>query len=342
MNAAGLEGGPRITVLMPVYNGAAYLDAAIDSILGQTCTDFELLVVDDGSTDDSVAWIQAHSDGRIRLLRQSQNMGLVAALNRGIDEARGEYIARMDADDISLPQRLEKQMTFLDAHPEVGVCGSWMEAFSSTEISVWKAPVDHDEISCRLLFESVLYHPTVMMRRGMIECHGLRYDANYPHAEDYEFWCRCARLFDLANLDQVLLRYRVHKESVGGRKRAEKLATAGRVRVSQLGKLGVSPSAGEMVIHNALALWEMPAESGFLDRVQSWLLRLQTTNRERKIFSIPLFDALLAERWYHACEQASSLGLTAWRAWTKSSFRALHTIPWSRRLVFWAKCWMRY
>jgi glycosyltransferase involved in cell wall biosynthesis len=326
---------------MPVYNGAAFLDAALNSILGQASADFEVLVIDDGSTDDSAIRVAARRDARIRLLRQPENLGLVAALNRGLDEALGEYVARMDADDVSLPQRFARQLAFLDSHPEVGVCGSWMEAFSPDETTVWTAPVDHDRIRCRLLFESVLYHPTVIMRREMLERHGLRYDPHYPHAEDYELWCRCVRHFRLANLDEVLLRYRIHDASVGGRKRAEKLTTASRIRARLLDELGLAPTPDELAVHEAMALWETPAERVFLNRAEAWLLRLQAANRERAIYAEPLFNAVLAERWYHSCEQASSLGTKALRAWEDSPFRTLHAVPFQRRLRFWGKCLMR-
>lgn len=328
----------RITVLMPVYNGADYIDEAIDSILNQTFEDFELLVIDDGSTDSSANLVAALNDVRIRLLRQPQNLGLVAALNRGLDEARGEYVARMDADDISLPQRFEKQLAFLDAHPEVGACGSWMESFSSTEKVTWTAPVDHDEIFCRLLFESVLYHPTVVFRRNMFEQYGLRYDPDYPCAEDYELWCRCARYFQLANLGEVLLHYRLHSESIGGRKREEKLATASRVRDRMLKAFGLVPSAEDLSIHNKLARWETPAEPEFLDQGQNWLLRLQAANQALAMFSEPMFSAMLAERWYHTCERASSIGIMALRAWSHSPLRRMYSAPWQRRLKFLGKC----
>lgn len=331
----------RITVLMPVYNAGPYLDAALDSILGQTCTDFELLVIDDGSTDDSVSRVALRNDPRIRLLRQPRNLGLVAALNRGLDEARGEYVARMDADDISLPKRLAKQSAFLNAHPEIGVCGTWMEGFSSEASALWRAPVAHEDICCHLLFESTLFHPTVMLRRELFNRHALRYDPDYPHAEDYEVWGRCALYFRLANLPEVLLRYRIHAASVGGRNRAGKLATARRVRARQLDKLGLLPTAEEQLLHECLARWEIPAEKAFLERTLVWLLKLQQANRDRQVYAEPRFSAMLAERWYCICERASPLGITAVRAWGSSPFRAQYGVPWSRTMRFMAKCLLR-
>jgi GT2 family glycosyltransferase len=331
----------RLTVLMSVHNGAEYLTEALDSILRQTCPEFELIVVDDGSTDGSADLVAARFDPRVRLLRQPSRKGLAAALNLGLAHAEGEYVARMDADDISLPQRLEKQLAFMDANPDIGICGTWMEAFSEGSATPWRVPVKHNEIHCRLLFESVLYHPTVMLRKALLDKHGLRYDTHYLQCQDYEFWNRCARLFKVANLGEVLLRYRIHSESIGSRRRQEKLATASRVRKRLLAELGLSPSAEEMVIHDALAIWVTPANREFLKRTHAWLLRLQAANREQAIYPEPAFSAMLAERWYHACEQASPLGMTALRAWADSPFRRLFAVPWVRRMRFWTRCMVR-
>ncbi|WP_051361071.1 glycosyltransferase [Desulfuromonas sp. TF] len=328
----------RVTVLMPVYQGAAHLDAALDSILDQTFANFELLVVDDGSTDDSTTRVTARRDERIRLLRQPYNLGLVAALNRGLDEARGEYVARMDADDISLPQRLEKQLAFMDANPDVGICGTWMEAFSQESKIQWQSPGTHDEILCRLLFESVLYHPTVMLRKALVDKYGLRYNKHYPYAEDYELWSRCARLFRTANMGEVLLRYRIHGESIGGRRRQEKLATASRVRKRSLEELGLTPSVDEMAIHDTLALWDTQTDRKFLERVHAWLLRLQAANQKQAIYTEPAFSAMLAQRWFYTCEQSITLGAVAYRAWHNSPFKQVYRAPWQQRLQFWRRC----
>ena len=119
---------------MPVYNGERYLREAIDSILNQTFKDFEFLIINDGSTDLSVEIIESYADKRISLAHNGQNLGLITTLNRGFDLACGEYIARMDCDDISLPDRLEKQVVFMDNHPEIGICGSWVSAISDEKL----------------------------------------------------------------------------------------------------------------------------------------------------------------------------------------------------------------
>jgi glycosyltransferase involved in cell wall biosynthesis len=181
---------PKVTVLMPVYNGAPCLAEAIQSILRQTFTGFEFLIINDGSTDGSVAVIQGFHDPRIRLVHNETNLGLVASLNKGLGLAQGEYIARMDADDISRPERLALQVNFMDTNPAVGVCGSWVQYFPKAENSVWKLPRRTEEIRC-LQFTTVgVAHPSIMLRRQLFANYGLLYDPRYRHIEDYELWGR--------------------------------------------------------------------------------------------------------------------------------------------------------
>ena len=164
---------PRVTVLMSVYNGQGFLRQAIQSILNQTFTDFEFLIIEDGSTDATVEIVRSFPDQRIKLCLNGSNIGLISSLNQGLSLATGEYIARMDADDISLSTRLERQVAFMDAHPSVGVCGSWLETFGIPPKSRWCPPADDAQIRCEHLFHSVIYHPTVILRKDFFAKHNL-------------------------------------------------------------------------------------------------------------------------------------------------------------------------
>lgn len=199
--------GPQVTVLMPVYNAATYLKEAIDSILNQTFTDFEFLIINDGSTDESTIIIDSYTDSRIRHVHLPQNKGVINALNKGLELAQGKYIARMDADDIALRERLARQVKFMDGHPEVGVAGSWVQYFGAKN-AVIKPAQTHAEICWTLLFGSALYHSSVIMRTEFILVHAIRYPADYPHAEDYALWIELALQTKLANIPEVLLMYR--------------------------------------------------------------------------------------------------------------------------------------
>ena len=198
----------KVSILMPVFNGEKYLQEAIESILGQTFVDYEFLIIDDGSADQSFSIIKEFGDSRIKLERNGLNRGLVYSLNKGLDLASGEYIARMDCDDISLPERLAKQVAFMDCHPEVGVCGTWVESMDTGQI--YRCLVDHESIQAGLLQTNQMAHPSVMIRTSVIRQHRLYYNPAFPYAEDYELWVRMAKLTRLANLPEVLVRHRIH------------------------------------------------------------------------------------------------------------------------------------
>jgi len=205
----------KVTVLMPVYNAEKYVREAVNSILNQTFSDFEFLIIDDGSTDRSWDILNSYSDTRIRLIQNPTNLKLIATLNLGLKLATGEYIARMDADDISMPERLAKQVEFLKIHLEVGVLGTAIKI-----VDQWKNPIGTlqfpDESNMArwwLHFACPVAHPTVMMRRSVVERAG-GYNPELIHAEDYDLWRKLATITHIANLKDVLLHYRRHESVI--------------------------------------------------------------------------------------------------------------------------------
>ena len=205
---------PKVSVLMPVYNAALYLRQAIDSILNQTFTDFEFLIINDGSTDGSEQIIKSYTDPRIFYRKNTKNLGLVATLTLGIDLARGEYIARMDADDISLPERFARQIEFMDSHPEVGACGTAYQYFGDSSNIVYP-PTDYKKAFTLLSDNSSLGHPTSMIRRSVLLQHGFHYEEKYQYAADFAFWIRIGQVAYLTSLPKVLLLYRWHANNMG-------------------------------------------------------------------------------------------------------------------------------
>jgi glycosyltransferase involved in cell wall biosynthesis len=202
---------PSVTVLMSVYNGEEYLDAAVESILRQTYEDFEFLIIDDASTDESrsclLTW--AEKDDRIRLVLKDVNEGLGQALHDGVNMAQAPLIARMDGDDVAMPDRLEKQVAYFDEHPEADILGSWAVDIDEEgrEKQYRRYPKEHDEI-VRLIWTNPLVHPSVMMRKDAIESVG-SYDPDVRKRQDYELWFRCvAGGLRFANYPEALLRYR--------------------------------------------------------------------------------------------------------------------------------------
>ncbi len=308
---------PKVTVLMPVYNAEPYLQEAMDSILAQTFTDFEFLILDDGSTDSSAALVRACGDPRIRLIQNDHNLKLAATLNRGLDEARGEYVARMDADDVSLPDRMAQQAAFLDAHPAVGLCGTWAEAFGGARFSL-PNPADPEAIRAKLLFDSALVHPSVMLRRSFFDRHGLRYPP-LAHFEDYALWQQAARLFPIANLPTVLLRYRVTPQSAfHGAGEAERQAVYRRLDRDALAFLGIDPTPAELAVHHFL---RCPTEDR-TDDAEAWLLRLRAANENTQYYDPAAFRGALRERWFLVCYLLPGGGLGRWGRYVGSPLYA--------------------
>lgn len=206
---------PLLCVVMPVYNGEKFLAQAVESILAQTFRDFELIAIDDGSTDRSHDILAAYQqrDSRIKIHRQPRNLGLVEALNTGCRIATGEFIARMDADDISLPERFEKQLQFMEAHPEVGVLGTWIDYIdedSTLHRRYWHPPISPKFIRWGFLFGPSLAHPTWMIRRQIGEQIGFYRPVK---VEDYDFLTRASQITEIANIPETLLHYRFWSQS---------------------------------------------------------------------------------------------------------------------------------
>ncbi len=207
---------PKVTVLMPVYNGEKYLREAIESILNQTYRDFEFLIINDGSTDGSPQLIESYDDPRIRVVNNESNIKLIATLNKGLKIARGEYVARMDCDDISLSRRLEKQVMYLDQHPEVGVLGCRIRNIDASGdfISEPKRPLTHICNMWVLLFEPSVMHPSVIYRKDIVErVNG--YSEEALHSEDYDLWSKLSRVTEIRQLDDVLVYLRKHNRNIG-------------------------------------------------------------------------------------------------------------------------------
>lgn len=202
----------KISVIMPVYNCELYINDAIDSILNQTHNNFELLIIDDASTDKTLELAKKYSDVRVKVIEKPIKTGLTNSLNHGLKIAKGKYIARMDGDDISLPNRFSKQISFLEANQEVILCGSWFNIMGSDRIV--KVPEKHDQIKLAFLKGNCIAHPSVMMRKKALDAFSVVYDGSKEPAEDYDLWVRLMSKGRLHNLQEVLLNYRVHSEQV--------------------------------------------------------------------------------------------------------------------------------
>ena len=205
-----------VSVVMPVYNAERFLREAINSILGQTYTDFEFIIVEDVSTDRTAEIIESYSDARILYIKNKKNIGMPASLNKGIALAHGEYIARMDADDVSIPERIEKQFLFMESHPEVGVTSSNAIIIDGKGnfISEMYVPQSHILILWTFCFSCSIIHPAVMANRQLFRQAGgyrdLANDKAECFPEDYDLWVRLSKQTQFYNFSEPLLKYRMH------------------------------------------------------------------------------------------------------------------------------------
>ena len=195
---------------MPAYNAESYIQDALLSLSRQTFSNFEILVVDDGSTDGTLRILRNFGDQRLQYTSLGSNRGLAGARNVGISMATGRYIAWLDADDVALPDRLKIQLQFLDNNRQVAICGSWVRTFGSGTSTTWRYPRRSQYIKAHLLFDDPLATSAVMMRRDILEDFDLAFDSSMPPAEDYDLWERASRKYLIANIPKVLTAYRMH------------------------------------------------------------------------------------------------------------------------------------
>lgn len=235
---SSLNTTPKITVLLPVYNCELYVQTAIESILNQTYTDFEFLVIDDASTDATVSIIKKLEDSRMQLIEKPVNSGYTNSLNYGLQIAKGKYIARMDADDISHPERFAQQIAYLEAHPEVVVCGTAYKIIGNDKsIAI---PENHEAIKIGLLWGNCISHPSVMIRKKILNEYSIQYDTSKEPAEDYDMWVRLLSMGKLHNLQEVLLQYRVYGNQVSRKRAEEQKKNDVQAKFKMLQYLGIS------------------------------------------------------------------------------------------------------
>ena len=291
---------PRVSVVMPVYNGEEYVGQAIESILSQTYGDFEFIIIDDGSTDHSLEIIKTYNDLRIVLICNETNLKLIPTLNKGFNLAKGEYIARMDADDISLPGRLARQVEFMDGSPAIGVCGTWAELFGDCGQSFWRFADQPDAVKCMLLFGCCIVHPSVMIRKKSIET-GFSYSDEYPHGEDYALWVHMAQKYNIANIPEVLFKYRKTASQVSSKYAGEQRATTLKVQREQINALGIEPTEQECLLHLSIGHSEFLPTISFANEVSAWFNKLKVGNASHHYYPEPIFSNYVRIYWTGVC-----------------------------------------
>ncbi len=292
---------PAISVIMSVFNAEKYIKESVESILNQTFTDFEFLIFDDCSTDSSIQIIKSFNDRRIKIISNPQNIGLTKTLNKGLAAASGKYIARMDADDIALPERFAKQFQFMELNPEVTLLGTAFKSFGNfTATTIYST--EHNEIRWKQLYECHMLHPSVMIRRDFLTKNNLWYDESFPQAQDYDFWARISQVGKLANLPEVLMHYRQCNDNVTHTKSGGQNAGIKRVRQYLFSKLGVKQiSDAELNIFKKTAYHEYGVGEVYLLALKSLLEKIYAASNTSGYFEHDFIAKKLYSMWFHAC-----------------------------------------
>ncbi len=319
---------PKVTVLIPFYNRAAYLRSAIDSVLAQTLADFELLAIDDGSTDDSATIVAGYRDPRIRLLRNPYNLGIPAIRNLGVEQARGAYLAFLDIDDYALPRRLARQVAFLDANPDYAAVGAWIEWIDDAGKRtgrIKRKPLSAEQIGAERLFRSGLENSTAMARTAILRQFDHHEDMTL--GSDYDLWARIAVDHKLATLPEVLVyRREHHKRTSWGQVESAKAQRRFKIFAWQLDALGVAYSEADLKRHNLLRRMDKAActpDAEFVAWAEHWLIGLQAANRTARLYPEPAFSNVLGEFWLKTCWRAQvGNGRRPWQRFWRSPLRS--------------------
>lgn len=302
------NGVPLLTVILPTYKGSHFIGETLNSILKQTVTSIEVLVIDDASPDNTVEVVSAIRDPRIYLIRNEVNLGVAHTRNKAAAFARGRYITPHDQDDLSEPDRFEKQIALLEANSKLNLVGSWVRTFGDTN-EIWRYPTDPVDLKCRFLFGCEVAHTSAVIRRSAIPNLAALYDPDVPLCSDYELFSRMALNGDIVNIAEPLVRYRRHKDALSTVAAGAMARCARTVHRRLLSRLGVSASEAELDLHDAIG--RSAADYGdraVLRAIGIWLLKLQVANDATRVFPSGHFRRFLYTKWHEASRRALRAG----------------------------------
>lgn len=304
---------PALSVVMLVYNGEKYLAEAIDSVLNQTFTDYEFIIINDGSTDRSQEIITTYKDDRIRLINNETNRGIPYNRNLGLQKARGEFLAWFDCDDLLLPTRFEKQIRFLRENEQYGLCGSWLLRFAGAKTFVARVSKHPEIIKAKLLFKPSIPNATAMYRLSMIRKFGLVFNNDLPISEDYDFYLRCSKHFPMTNLQEVLYKYRASETSIIRQFQAQENRDYNIQKViytQALNYVGLQPTESDFRLHSLVASEKLIDDFYDYKACFNWLLTIQQKAKETKVYDFRALNQVLAEEFLFVSKKSSKFG---WR-----------------------------
>ncbi len=305
-----------VSVVMPVYNSEKYLAETIESILDQTLRNFEFIIVDDYSTDSSWDIVQeyAKKDQRIIAVKNTSQKGCYSARNYGLDLIKGKYYAVMDSDDIAKPDRFQKQFDFMEQNTDIDVCGTWYELFGERKGLV-KAFSDNDEIKSALFFYDCIAHPTVIIRKETLDKYNIKYNDNFPYAQDYELWCRESAKLNFANIPKVLLKYRVHQEQIGSSKISEQNDIKKQILDLNMERTGESFTSKEKgLFFKYIARDKKISDAELIIEVSSLVLKLKSMGGKPS----KSFNKILSNFWWRTLMNNTHLGFQTIKIFLKN------------------------
>jgi glycosyltransferase involved in cell wall biosynthesis len=274
---------PKVSVVMPAYNSEKFIAEAIKSILGQTFTDFEFIIVDDGSTDNTCNIVESFMklDNRIILKKHKKNIGNYPARNWGMKNARGKYICVMDSDDIAMPERIEKQFHFMESNKKYGLCGGQSVTTGEEDFKPW---CEYEKLKVWQLGLMSFRHPTVFIRKSFILKYKLNYNINLKFAADYDFLVRSAEIFPIANIADILLQYRRHNSQISTANSKEQVEIANSIRTNQLKHFKMDCTPEEISTHLNLMNRRKIRDEKEFKKMLSWANKLIKQNFENRYY----------------------------------------------------------
>ncbi|MCW5906558.1 MAG: glycosyltransferase family 2 protein [Chitinophagales bacterium] len=315
-----MQNMPAISVVMSVYNDAEHVAATIGSILQQTFSDFELIVVDDCSTDNSLNIIQSFNDSRIILIENDKNFGLAASLNRGIHAANSKYIARIDSDDVALPERLKVQFDFMEQNPEVGVCGSYYQNFGYlTNIST--VPLDDFSIKFKLLYDCPLLHPSLIIRKEVLDKNNMYYNPEFRKNQDYELYSRLVDVTRFANIPKVLMNYHQVESNLTRIQSGIQRDNILKIRRTFFSKVRVELSDIEIDLYANVNYHQYPTCKKDVVLLEQLFLRMIEGNLNSRYLPPEKFNAAIGMLWDNLCINNTHLGWWTFKVHRESKLR---------------------
>ena len=302
---------PLVSVIMPVYNAERYVAEAIESILSQTYTNLELIVLDDNSTDNSISIINRFQDERIKLIKIEKNGGIAATLNRGLAASKGKYIARMDADDIALPHRLMTQIQFLEDHPAVDFIGSCATVIDEDGKKIGREigiPASFEYHRLLLLFVCKIIHPSILFRSKIME--KVEYKLGLGASEDYELWTRLFKKHRFHHLSASLLLYRIHTNNSVKQLKSQAHKSIENTVSHHFNSIGIDYTKEDFEVHRLLFFFhKIDLEIKDIIAIEDWLVKIQFKLLEVKNIDTALLAVVLDDLFYKTCLRVKGKGL---------------------------------